>query len=170
MRAPPIREYITDKLASSIWQGWFAHVSRQMRRRIVGDGTRNVNLRKIGLAIDDGTNANTIKYKVFKAWNATETDWVDNVAKGNDAANHSLSTDGVTFTLKNAILGGTCIMSMAGSARVNRTLAGGQLNAWTAVNTSEGIEVKWKIDATGQDLTVVVDTGSVWMDILYLTS
>jgi len=131
-----------------------------------GSSSRAV-LRKIQLAILDGTNANTLKCTVTSKWNGDAINQTDNIAKNATTGNFTLDDGGDTLTIEAAGLTGNVIMAM-GYVRSNAS----EVPITLSIDAlSNDIRIR-TFDLTGsaEDLTALVDTGNIYVSILYLTS
>ena len=133
--------------------------------QIDGDGTVGRVLRRIRLNIEDGTNANTIKCNVIDIWNGDTIAVTDNIVKNGTTGDFTLSANGNLLKIESTGLTGNAIMSFGtpyfifSSAFVTvYSLEGDIINSF--YNLSTGALV---------DLTALVDTGAVGVDVLYMT-
>lgn len=132
-----------------------------------GDGTSGCVLRHIYVAIEDGTNAATLKCYIGSRWNGDAIGSTDNVAKGATTGHFTLSAGGDELTVEAAGLSGNVKMAH-GQVSLNMSN--------TAVTTlcfatGNDIYIKLSDAASGvaQDLTTLVDTGAIYLNVLYLT-
>jgi hypothetical protein len=131
-----------------------------------GDGSLS-SWGQIQLTVANGTNASTLKCTIASLWNGDVIGETNNVAKGATTGSFTLDAAGNTLRIEAAGLSGNTLMAQGGIAS----------NA-SAVNLSSDISasgndilVTFRNATSGvlQDSTVLVDTGIMVFNILYLT-
>jgi hypothetical protein len=133
---------------------------------IVGDGISGRTLRQIGIFLEDGTVAATAKCSTINEWNSKANGPTDNCAKGATTGVFTLNAGGTDVRVEAAGLLGNCVMAHGvlafdGSAfsPVVGVIAG--TNAiLLAFFSSLGVPL---------DVTTMVNTGSLYVLVLYLT-
>jgi hypothetical protein len=133
---------------------------------ILGDGTAGKKLRCINLSIGDAMLPDTIMCKIDSVFNGDETDWEHNLAKGSYTANFTLDVSGAILTIKASALAGNCVAVIFANIYENRV--GITLYA-KCYNYFGDIRVLLNEGAVPKDLTTIVDVGSVFIEILYIT-
>jgi len=129
---------------------------------LLGDGTAGRALRMGRLTIADGTNPSTLKCTLVSEWNGDAIAATDNIAKGATTGDFTLNAAGTILTVElGDVLG---CMGFVGSGIVN--------NVYTAgVNVvGADLTVRLRAGATNQDLTVLVDSDTYNISLLYVTS
>jgi hypothetical protein len=135
---------------------------------INGDGTAGRVLRTMVLGIYDGTDAATLECQTITFWNGDADGPTDNVAKGATTGNYTLDGAGVVLTIEAAALAGNCIMAF-GMIGLNITGAAG-LTAYVH-NGANDIKIEiYNESGIAQDITTLVDSGTIKIMILYLTA
>ncbi len=134
---------------------------------IEGDTTGGRVRRASYITIANGSNANTLKCTLTNRWNGDTIAETDNVAKGATTGNFTLDAGGTHLTIEAAGLSGNVVNAIA---NVIHNASNTIISNWTEV-VSNDIEIQLKLITTGaaQDITVLVDTGSVLLDVLYIT-
>lgn len=132
-----------------------------------GDGTKGRKLRVIQVIIANGSNASTLKCTVVDKWNGDTIAETDNVAKGATTGNFTLDATGQNLKIEAAGLSGNVLMAL-GVIHLNES--GVALNV-SIVAISNDIQMTARHTTTGaaQDMTVLVDTGTFSLNILYIT-
>lgn len=134
---------------------------------LAGDSIAGRKLRASYLRIDNGTNAETLKCTVGSRWNGNTIAETDNIAKNATTGDFSLSADGKKLTIKASGLTGNALHSL-GSVSRNLCTTDLTILAKAAANDIE-IEVYNTSAGANLDLTVLVDTGLIEVEILYVT-
>jgi len=134
---------------------------------ILGDGTKGRQLRGINCAIRDGTNAATLNCRVYSRWNGDAIAETDNIAKDATVGDFSLNAAGTYLNIEASGLAGNAIWAL-GSLQDN---ASGVVLTARAFAEGNDIQIRAYHASTGilQDLTTLVDTGNVNIEILYIT-
>ncbi len=136
---------------------------------IKGDGTAGLVMRAVYLAIQNGTNATTVKPSTTSKFNGDVNAPQDNLGKGGSAGVWSLSAGGDVLTLLGTGITGDPVGVLAAYLNYNSsgtaltcyaTVSGGNI-VITLYNATSGVAV---------DLTTLVDTGIVQIDLTYITS
>jgi hypothetical protein len=130
-----------------------------------GDATAARVLRRSYLQIENGTNVSTIKCTLSSEWNGDSDGPTDNVAKGATTGNYTLDAGGTSLIVEAAALAGDVVMAQ-GSVGYNAT--GSAISA--RVTDASNDIIVWISNTAGwTDMTVLVDTGIIGVQILYLT-
>ena len=134
---------------------------------IQGDATKGRKIRLLWLDIQDGTNASTLNCRTVDDWNGDTIAYTDNIAKNATTGDFSLNAAGTLLTIEASGLTGNCVAAM-GSILTN---ASGTALTIDVRKTSNDIRVGVYHTTTGavQDLTVLVDTGVISTQVLYIT-
>ncbi len=137
---------------------------------IAGDSTAGRAIRRIHLTIVDGTNASTIKCTVASKWNGDTIAETDNVAKDATTGNFSLSSDGTQLTIEAAGLTGNCVDVLCINIVANGTetplfIGGDTIANDVLLYFRDGANN----DLSSEDITVLADTGGLYVSIVYLT-
>ena len=134
---------------------------------IIGDATAGRVIRVLHIDIENGTNATTIKPSSTNQWNGDTNAAEDNLGKSGDTGVFALDATGAQLTLQNAGLTGNSV------ALLNTEIWQNQSN--TAISCrgtiSGGLRLTFYNATSGAtvDLTTLVDTGNIRLDITYLT-
>jgi hypothetical protein len=136
---------------------------------IKGDTTAGRVLRSLRLTIDNGTVASTLKCTIQSIWNGDAAGPVDNVAKGADTSVFRLDAPGSTLSILNTGITGDAVAVLA--TNIYQNLSTTALNIQSE-KTAAGIQFALLNAATGvpADITVLVDTGKIYLDVTYLTT
>ena len=134
---------------------------------IQGDTTKGRIFRSINFEIDNGTNDFTLKCASTTIWNGDDIAQTDNIGKDGTTGDFSLRADGVKLTIETSGLTGNCVFAF-GSVVDNASAV--SLNAQIYAQNSD-IVIYLNNSATGaaQDITALVDTGTIRMYIIYIT-
>ncbi len=134
---------------------------------ILGDGTKGRQLRGINCTIDNGANAATLKCTVYSRWNGDTIAETDNIAKDATTGDFSLTATGKFLNIEASGLTGNVIWAL-GSLQSN---ASGTVLTALAFATTNDIQIRVYNASTAaqQDLTTLVDTGIIIIEILYIT-
>lgn len=135
---------------------------------VKGDGTSGRVLRRSVLTIDDGTNADTLKCTLTSVWNGDTIAETDNVPKGGTAGNFTLNAGGTILTVEAAGLAGNAVAALSGEIHDNTSTVALQSKVDVSSNDLRFFGYG-TADGAAKDLTVLVDTGSLFCDITYLT-
>jgi hypothetical protein len=135
--------------------------------QVLADGTAGRVLRNSYILISDGTNVSTLNCQIASRWNGDADGPTDNVAKGATTGNYTLDATGSRLDIGSAAFTGNVLMAL-GTILIN---ASGVVTTTNVVNLANGIRVYLNHASTGagQDMTVLVDTGSIYVNMLYLT-
>ena len=135
---------------------------------IEGDGTAGRKLRRNILYIGNGTNVSTLACGTINRWNGDVINSTDNIVKNATTGNFHLDTTGNNLNILASGLSGNAIMAF-GIVALNYS---GTTLTVVCSQASNNIECYFYNAATGAsvDLTVLVDTGNIWVEILYLTN
>jgi hypothetical protein len=138
-------------------------------RAILGDGTEGRVLRRIGIWIQDGTNANTIKPQGVNIWNSNDITEEDNLEKNGDTGNFALNINGRVLTIQTSGFTNNAIAIISADMAIN----GSNIYRSTAATILAGsIRISlYDLGAAGaKDLTALVDEGPVLIYITYITN
>ncbi|MBA7607363.1 hypothetical protein ES703_14522 [subsurface metagenome] len=136
-------------------------------RALLGDAHSGRVLRELRLAIDDGTNANTLKCTLSDRWNSTNQSAVDNISKGTTTGGFFLSGTGQQLVIGSAILEGLPRMAIGVTHKNNNTA-----DTTPAIVSSTDSILVYLFHVTGGtmfDMTDFADNGLIHLNILYIT-
>ena len=137
-------------------------------RAILGDSTASRVLRGVILAIVDGTNANTLKCTLNDRWNGDPISETDNIGKGATTGDYNLSADGKNLLIKATGLTGNALFAIA---NLYSNSTGTDYNSPCKASSNDIlVNISDAGSAVYQDITVVADSGGIYIDILYITS
>lgn len=132
-----------------------------------GDGTAGRILRLIELYITDGSNVATLKCQVVDKWNGDVIGITDNITKGVTTGHFTLSADGKSLTIEASGLTGN---SLGALGFLNYNSTGTDYRMYVLASAGNiAMNVKNPITGANQDITTVVDTGFIYVIILYVT-
>ncbi len=136
---------------------------------ISGDGTKGRVLRLITLTIDNGTTGVGLKCTIASVWNGDTQAETDDIAKDGTTGNFTLNAGGTVLTIEAATLTGNAIAALA--ANIYQNLSTTALDVHVTVTANDLVITGYGAgDGVAKDLTTLVDTGKVLINILYLTS
>ncbi len=133
----------------------------------IGGDAAGRSLRLCRLIIDNGSNANTLKCTFTNRWNGDGIVETDNIAKGATTGGWTLSANGETLTIENSELSGDALFA---TGKINYNMSGVHLTHGMYANVNN-IDISVYTSGTGaaNDFTVLVDTGEMHFDVIYLT-
>lgn len=137
--------------------------------QIIGDGVAGRVLRCTQILLANGTDAATVKSTTYSIWNGDENAVVDNIVKNATTGIWALNAGGSLLTFLAAGISGDAIAVISALATFN----GSGVPLTVYANISGGnIRIYFRNQDTGAalDITTLVDTGVVYVDITYLTS
>lgn len=136
---------------------------------IKGDGTAGRVLRCLLLIIENGTNATTIKPSTISIWNGNVNGAEDNLGKGGDTGNFALSAGGSGLTLQTSGISGDALAIIGAEIQHNST--GTIVYPYCTINAG-GMVFTFKNNPSGADvdLTTLVDSGVIYLRVLYITT
>jgi hypothetical protein len=136
---------------------------------VKGDGTAGRVLRTVTLAILNGSNATTIKPATISIFNGDANGYEDNLGKSEDTGVFALDASGGVLTWQDAGISGNAVAVLSIDITDNRS--GTDFTVDVAI--SSGIAMTFRQRTAGAsvvDLTTLVDTGAIYLRILYITS
>jgi len=153
--------------ATTISAAQWGYLGALTTHPISGDGTAGRILRGIYLAMEDGTNANTLKCSVTSFWNGDNIAVTDNIAKDTTTGHFRLDSTGKFFYIKNTGLSGNCVYAIGVLAR-NQTGTAATCDVYPSAND---IVVRLRNNTTDAalDFTILVDSGFIRIYIFYIT-
>lgn len=133
-----------------------------------GDGTAGATLRGLALYIENGTDDTTLKCSTASRWNGDVIASTDNIGKGATVDDFSLSADGKNLTIEVSGLSGNVLFALA-SLYTNGTAV--ELNVHCVASGNDMLVQLLNTPNTpvAQDITTLVDTGNIYMNIFYIT-
>ncbi len=154
--------------ATTISAAQWGYLGAMTKDPLGGDATAGRVLRQVYFTIANGTNASTLKCTLNSIWNGDTIGETDNVAKGATTGNFTLNAGGTELIVEAAGLSGNCLFVIA-SLRSNAS--GVAMYSGSFANAND-ILVQLNDITTGaqQDMTILVDTGTIDVHLLYLTS
>ena len=138
---------------------------------LLADGTVGRVLRSARVACENGSNAATVKCTIANNWNGDTVGATDNVPKNGSAGNFALNAGGTELTVLATGISGDCVGILSTPIQYNLTATALTLyHAPDALGT--GFKVAFYNAATGAalDITTLVDTGTLYFDVVYVTS
>lgn len=134
---------------------------------IKADGTCGRVLRSSYVILADGTDANTVKITMGDWWNGDDIAETDNVVKGATTGSFTLNAAGNTLNIENTGLSGTVLAAWGHIAYNQSTTClsisidpqGGTIRIIPRINPG----------GTAQDITSLVDDGSINIYVTYVT-
>uniref|UniRef100_A0A6H1ZMV1 Tail protein n=1 Tax=viral metagenome TaxID=1070528 RepID=A0A6H1ZMV1_9ZZZZ len=136
---------------------------------VIGDGTAGRVLRLIGLTIQAGTAANSLKCTSISYWNGDANAVQDNIGKTGVAVGvWKLNVAGTVLQLLNTGLTGSLIAVISSNIYQNASTT----DITMFCRGVSGIGINFYDTATGatQDITVLAAVGDIYLSISYLTS
>lgn len=131
-----------------------------------GDGTAGRVLRGCRLNIKNGSNPSTIKCTVVSRWNGDVISVVDNIGKGATTGDFTLNAGGTQIIIEASGLTGNAMYALWD---VQYNVSGTDLLLEGYAASNDLITFFYNRSGTLQDITVLVDTGEIWIDIFYIT-
>jgi len=136
-------------------------------RAILGDATAGRVFRGIYLVVDNGVNGVSLKCTVGSRWNGDVIAETDDIVKGQTTGHFSLSADGTSLTIEAAGLSGNVLYA---NGEIHSNASETPLTAFLrVVNNDINYVGKDAATAATLDLTTLVDTGAIILNILYIT-
>lgn len=143
----------------------WGYLGTMTRPALGGDATAGRTLRASWMHIKDGTNANTLKCSVGNNWNGDVIAETDNIVKNGTTGHFTLNSTGTTLEIEATGLAGNVVFAQA---VVAANLSGERIHQNTVAKTNK-IRIVMFDDTGLQDITVLVNTGEVDLNILYMT-
>jgi len=132
------------------------------------DGTEGRVLRVSQLKIDDGTTASTLKCTLTNVWNGNSIAETDNIAKNATTGTYwTLNAGGTELKIEASGITGSCV-SVIGVVTSNAM--GEALCADINADSNDIAITISGTDGVDDDITVLVDTGIMTINLLYITS
>jgi len=134
----------------------------------IRSGTANCFLRCSSLMIEDGTNANTLKCTLTNRFNGNSITETDNIVKKDATTGHfNLTAGGKQLSIENASLSG--LVLWAGQVGYQNT-TGNDISC-RIYKSADNIKIVFFNATTGTtwDITSLVDTGALIVEIQYIT-
>jgi len=132
------------------------------------DGVAGRVLRLVSLTIDHGTTEDTLKCTLVDFWNGDAIALTDNIPKNGTAGHFGLHANGDRITIAAAGLTGNCVAVIFGHIRDALCVQ----NLYVAAQEdSNNIQVKIydQADGLSEDITGLVDTGVIYVQLAYIT-
>ena len=123
--------------------------------------------RGITIIIQDGTNASTLKCTVVSRWNGDTIAVTDNIAKNDTTGDFTLDAAGEILLIEASGLSGNCVFAM-GSLDLNGSGVDLTSHFYAEANDIK-IYLRNSTTSVAQDITVLVDTGQLYLQTLYIT-
>lgn len=134
---------------------------------IGGDGTAGRKLRSMLLLILNGTNPATLKCRTIAYFNGDTIAETDNIAKNATTGFFTLNAGGTILLIEAAGLSGNVLFAFS-TLQENKSTTS-VFTAVDAIVNDIRIALKGNADGAFKDITVLVDTNYVYLNILYLT-
>lgn len=146
-----------------------SQMGRKAEGAILGDETAGRALRQATLYISDGTAATSIKVELSPGWNGNTVAEEDSLGKGGDTGNFNLSAGGDLITIEAGAITGNFIGGIAAVIRNNQSAVPLSTHIYVSGNN---LKISCRHASTGaqQDFTTLVDTGIVYINLVYITS
>ncbi|KKN52572.1 hypothetical protein LCGC14_0611240 [marine sediment metagenome] len=153
--------------ATTVSATQWGYVGAMTKDPIGGDATAGRIVRTSYITIANGSNASTLKCTLVSRWNGDAIAETDNVAKGATTGSFTLDAAGTHLRVEAAGLTGNVLYTLA---NIIHNASNTSISTWTEADAND-IEIQLKLITTGtaQDMTVLVDTGIILLDILYIT-
>lgn len=161
--AQQVKNIGTNSITATRW----GYVAGLTTHPLGGDGTAGRILREIFVKIEDGTNAETLKCTVTSYWNGDPISATDNIAKGATTGHFILNAAGTAFEIVSTGLSGLCVAAI-GVVSSNASEVNIIGNIYPSSNNIE-IVLENALTAVLQDITTLVDTGIIYVTVLYIT-
>jgi len=162
-----IQQYENLGEVTTISAAQWGYVGALTTHPIGGDGTAGRIRRQIKLLIANGTNASTLKCTIIARWNGDTIAETDNIAKDATTGNFTLDANGKVLLVEASGLAGNCVSAFG---FITRNASGTDLNAEIfAISNDIRIAVFNSTADASLDMTVLVDTGAICAEILYVT-
>jgi len=134
---------------------------------IRGATSADAHLRYGTLYLDDAVDATKLKASFTSLYNGDTVTLTDNIAKGATTGYYTLNAAGTELTIEAAGLSGNTLMAMGVLAPND---SGADLVAKIYHENNDIVVIMYdELADTKQDMTVLVDTGAMYVQILYLT-
>ena len=144
----------------------FTKVNLIIDAMLTGDGTAGRILRVSRLTIEDATQASKIKCTMASIFNGDAIAAEDNIAKSGGTL-YSLDATGSKIHLPSTGITGDATHALMANCVDNGS---GNIFYINPTIVSAGITIEFQLnDSTAYDLTGAVDTGTIVVDIIYLT-
>jgi len=125
-------------------------------------------LRRIYVFIDNGTTAATIKVSGGSRWNGDTLAEEDNLAKGGDTGNFALNAVGAILSIQNSGVTGDVVAVVAASLGQNATGTALTVDGYGETDILLGF--RNATSGADVDITTLVDTGTILVEVAYLTT
>ncbi len=134
---------------------------------IQGDATKGRHFRGTFILIENGTDGVSLKCTVTSRWNGDTIAITDNIAKNATTGDFTLDATGIELKIEASGLTGNCLYCI-GNLFANFTTTDLTVQVQPTVND---ILIRLTNISAGNnlDITTLVDTGSIYVDILYIT-
>jgi len=165
MSNPPTKVTLTG--ASESLSDGFTKVNTIIDSLLSGDGTAARLLRVSRLTIEDATQADKVKCTMASIFNGDVIAAEDNLGKGGDTGDFNLDATGSQVHIESGGLTGNATHVLV--ANIVDNGSGNIIYCKPSIATN-GITLEFQLnDSTAYDLTSAVDTGTIIVDIIYLT-
>ena len=151
--------------SESLHAGWTKY-NAMLGYLLEGDGTKRV-VRLIRITIADGTTASTIKVKSESIFNGDAIAEENNLAANGDTGSFNLDNTKSQLHIESTAITGNCTHTLLAVVYRN---AGGNFPYCEPTVVSNGITLTFRNnDDSAYDLTSHVDTGNLYINVLYFT-
>ncbi len=134
---------------------------------IQGDATKGRIFRGVYIFIDNGTTGVSLKCTLVSEWNGDTIAETDDIAKNATTGSFSLNAAGTVLTVEAAGLSGNVVYAI-GTMYYNASTV--EIVEHVRVSGNDIlIGVSASTSGAAQDLTTLVDTGQIQIQILYIT-
>ncbi len=165
MSNPPDKITLTGT-SESLNDG-FTKVNTIIDSLISGDGTAARLLRASRLTVEDAAQASKIKCTLASIFNGDAISAEDNLAKSGDTGSFNLDSTGSKVHIESGGITGNATHVLMAAIVDN---GAGDIFYCKPSIVTNGITLEFQLnDSTAYDLTTAVDTGTIIIDIIYLT-
>ena len=133
---------------------------------IAGDATAGRVMRFGYIVIDNGTNVNTIKCTFYNRWNADDIPTQDNISPASTSGGFSLGSMGYELRVEADSLSGNVVAAMG---KIDENSTGTAYTVQLKANLNDIRIYVLNLNASLQDLTSLVDSGSLRIAMIYVT-
>ena len=166
MSNPPTKITLTG--TSENLNSGFTKVNTIIDSLISGDGTAGRLLRVSRLTIEDATQASKIKCTLANIFNGDAISAENNLAKSGDTGSFNLDSTGSQVHIESGGITGSATHVLMANIVDNGS---GNIIYCKPSIVSNGITLEFQLnDSSAYVLTSAVDTGTIIIDIIYLTT
>jgi len=157
---------ITLTGGSEVLNAGFTKINEAIGYILAGDGTSGA-FRVISVAIKDAAQASKIKPSASSVFNGNDISEEDNLGASGDTGNFNLDGNKNALHIETGALTGNCTHVLMCQIYHN---ASGNVPYVHGTVVSNGITLTFTHnDGTAYDLTTAVDSGEIYVNVIYLT-